>query len=67
LTKHQPDEFRQVFVSKLTPLAVKNDGFYKQVDLMTIDFYKRYRRDAEQNRHKGQIMFRRVMPSNTKG
>ncbi|MFI5137174.1 MAG: M56 family metallopeptidase [Sphingobacteriales bacterium] len=62
LKDRQPKEFKQMFFSRLTPLAVKNDKFHYQVDLMTTDYYKKYRKEAIEeiiaNRHKSMIYFR---------
>jgi bla regulator protein BlaR1 len=62
LVNHQPDDFGQVFVSSLTKRANENDKFRVQVNLMTKDFYEKYRKDAEAKRHTPEMYSYRYMP-----
>jgi bla regulator protein BlaR1 len=58
LKDRNPREFNQMFFSRLTPFAVKNDKFHYQVNLMTADYYKKYREEAIANKHTSMISFR---------
>ncbi|MES2276686.1 MAG: hypothetical protein V4592_11740 [Bacteroidota bacterium] len=42
LANYKPDDFDNLMFSNLTPLAVKNDGFHYQVNLMTKAYYADY-------------------------
>ncbi|MDP9048000.1 MAG: hypothetical protein M3N14_07670, partial [Bacteroidota bacterium] len=57
LMHHQPEEFNKIFFSRLTPMAVKNDKFHYQIELMTLNYYKKYREDAITNKHNSNIIF----------
>jgi bla regulator protein BlaR1 len=57
LKNHKPGEFNQMFFSKLSERAVKNDKFHYQIDLMTLAYYKKYREEAIANRNNSIIMF----------
>lgn len=52
-----PENINKIFFSRLTDKAVKNDGFQYQVELMTLDYYKKYRQQAIANRNNSNIMF----------
>lgn len=43
LAKYKPSDFDLVMFSRLTPIAVKNDKFYFQVNLMTPKAYAKFR------------------------
>ena len=43
LAKYKPSDFDLVMVSRLTPIAVKNDKFHFQVGLMTPEAYAKFR------------------------
>jgi bla regulator protein BlaR1 len=57
LKRHSPEDFNEMFFSRLTDKAVKNDGFHYQIELMTRDYYKRYREQAIANRNNSMIVF----------
>lgn len=52
-----PKNINQMFFSRLTDKAVKNDGFHYQVELMTLAYYKSYRDQAIANRNNSMIIF----------
>jgi bla regulator protein BlaR1 len=58
LIAYNPDDFGQLFMSILSPVAVRNDKFQVQVDLMTKDYYQQYLKQALADRHKSMILFR---------
>jgi len=56
--KHlDPRNFNKIFFSRLTDIAIKNDRFHYQIELMTLDYYKRYRERAIANRNNSVIVF----------
>jgi bla regulator protein BlaR1 len=57
LKNRRPNEFNKIFLSRLTDIAVKHDKFHYQVDLMTLQYYKKYREDAIVNKHNSMIVF----------
>ncbi|BAU54250.1 M56 family metallopeptidase [Mucilaginibacter gotjawali] len=52
-----PKNINQIFFSRLTDKAVKNDGFHYQVELMTLAYYKSYRKQAIANRNNSMMLF----------
>jgi len=62
LTTYQTYELGMLWTSILTPKAIKNDGFKIQVNLMTKDFYAKYKKDALANRLKANMYFRFAPP-----
>ena len=58
LGNFKPDDFGEVFISRLTKIAVANDKFYYQIDLMTADFYKTYLKNELDNRFKPLLYYR---------
>jgi len=46
LIKHKPSDFSHVFVSKLMKNAINYGKHYYQVDLMTNEYYEKYRAEA---------------------
>ena len=57
LANYQPGDFGQFLVSRLTKIAVKNDGFRYQVGLMTAAYYAKYCRDARANRYSSMMYY----------
>jgi bla regulator protein BlaR1 len=62
LTTYRADELGLLLASILTPVAIKKDGFKIQVNLMTKDFYAKYRKDELANRFKANMYFRFAPP-----
>ncbi len=58
LTTYQAEDLGLLWASILTPVAIKKDGFKIQVNLMTKDFYAKYKKDALANRLKANMYFR---------
>jgi bla regulator protein BlaR1 len=58
LANYKPEDFGNVFVSRLTKYAINRKNYPYQVNLMTVDAYKKYRADAIANRHKPQMSFK---------
>ena len=52
-----PKKFCVLLFSRLTPVAVKNDHFHYQIELMTLPYYKKYVENAIANRNNSMIMF----------
>lgn len=67
LDKYKPRDFSQFLGSRLTKRAVINDGFHYQVDLMTVDYYNKYRRDAFLNRYNSMMYYHLPLFSPAKG
>lgn len=61
LSNYAPGDFSHVFVSRLTEIARKNDGFSYQIDLMTNKYYTDYYKAKmkELARHKYLMVFGR--------
>jgi len=62
LANYKPEDFGNVFVSRLTKYAINRKYYPYQVNLMTVDAYKKYRADAIANKHKPQMAFRMLNP-----
>jgi bla regulator protein BlaR1 len=58
LANYQPTDFGQTLVSNLTKNAINYKYYHYQVDLMTADYYKNYRKDAIANKGKSYMYFR---------
>lgn len=57
LSKYSGADFATVYVSRLTAVARKNDGFRYQVDLMTHDYYASYYKKAMADTNKFVMIF----------
>jgi bla regulator protein BlaR1 len=57
LKEHNPDQFNMISFSRLTERAVKHDKFHYQIELMTLDYYKKYRENAIANKNNSMIIF----------
>jgi bla regulator protein BlaR1 len=57
LKKLDPGNINKIFFSRLTDIAVDNDKFHYQIELMSLDYYKRYRDQAIANRNNSMIVF----------
>lgn len=62
LANYKPEDFGNVFVSRLTKYAINRKYYPYQVDLMTVDAYKKYRADAIANKHKPKMALRMLNP-----
>jgi len=49
LAKYKPSDFDHVWFSRLTPIAIKNDKFHFQVNLMTPEAYVKFRKEEFPN------------------
>jgi bla regulator protein BlaR1 len=58
LASYRSRDFGHVFISRLTKVAIKNDGFRVQVDLMTNAFYQQYVKKENANKDKSIMFFR---------
>ncbi|HEY8928934.1 MAG TPA: M56 family metallopeptidase [Mucilaginibacter sp.] len=65
LKNYQPADFGNVLISNLTPAAINYKYYKYQINLMTVDFYKDYRKQAIANQNKSHIYVRMLkQPSN---
>lgn len=62
LANYKPEDFGNVFVSRLTKYAINRKYYPYQVDLMTVDAYKKYRADIIANKHKPKMALRMLNP-----
>lgn len=51
LDNYKPSDFDQAMVSKLTKNAINYKNYRYQIDLMTIAYYKKYVKEAKENRY----------------
>ncbi len=54
-----PNDFCVASFSRLMPIAIKNDHFHYQVNLMTNSFYRKYLEEANANRNNSMMMIRK--------
>jgi len=57
LKNYDANKFVMINFSRLTDLAVKNDGFHYQIELMTKPYYENYREQAIANQNNSIIVF----------
>ncbi|MCR8556448.1 M56 family metallopeptidase [Mucilaginibacter sp. BJC16-A38] len=62
LEKYKAEDFNQYFVSKLYPAARVHVKYHYQVDLMTVDFYNKYRKEALENKTNAYTYYRSWKP-----
>ncbi|ASU34448.1 M56 family metallopeptidase [Mucilaginibacter xinganensis] len=57
LDNYKPADFDQAIVSRLTKNAINYKNYRYQIDLMTIAFYKKYLKEAHDNRYRSGMYY----------
>lgn len=58
LNKYKPVDIGQYFISRLTGKARNNKSYKYQADLMTVDYYNNYRKEALANKYESLMLWR---------
>ncbi|MDP9081803.1 MAG: hypothetical protein M3O71_30690 [Bacteroidota bacterium] len=63
LESYKAKDFDNFFVSKLYGAARAHVKYHYQVNLMTVDYYKKFRIEAAENRNKAYMYYRSIKPA----